>query len=140
MDPRLVEALEPVLRDARSTVDVVPEFRDRSWVDDPRPTWAGSDPVAPEQLWAEMHAPDGSMWGVWVLADDPPAERVVRAADQFQEWVVEQLWGLERSTSWPECPEHPDTHPLAPLLGDGAPVWACPRSGHVACAIGVLGR
>ena len=126
MDERLAAALAPVLRDARSTVGLAPEIVDESWSD------------VPGRLSALMRAPDAT-WGVGVMAGASAAERVVEAADAVQEWVVEQLWGLGRPATWPQCPEHPDTHQLAPRQREGIPVWACPRSGSVACRIGGLG-
>jgi hypothetical protein len=42
------------------------------------------------------------------------------------------------SATWPECPTHPNTHPLeAALLSDRA-VWRCPKNGEVIAEIGTL--
>ena len=42
------------------------------------------------------------------------------------------------SPTWPECPTHPNTHPLeAAVLSDRA-VWRCPKSGDAIAEIGTL--
>ena len=127
MDERLSEALLPVLRDARSTIGVAPDIVDERWSD------------FPGLLSALMRTPDAT-WGVAVMAGGSPAQRVVAAADAVQVWVIEQLWGQGRAAAWPPCPEHPDTHPLAPQEREGLSVWACPRDGSVAFEIGALSR
>ena len=48
-------------------------------------------------------------------------------ADWVQEWAVEALWSLGRSATWPQCPHHPDSHPLAPVERAGRAVWVCPK-------------
>jgi hypothetical protein len=78
--------------------------------------------------------------GVWVTLTRPAAERVAALAEQIQEWEVEELAAAGRPATWPECPEHPAAHPLAPVVSaDGAATWRCPRSGQAAGAIGELG-
>jgi hypothetical protein len=101
MDERLAEALAPVLRDARATVGVTPEVVDQPWSD------------FPGRLSALLRTPDAT-WGIAVMAGGSPAQRVVEAADAVQVWVIEQLWRQGYGAAWPQCPEHPDTHPLAP--------------------------
>jgi hypothetical protein len=64
--------------------------------------------------------------------------RVVAVADQIQEIVIEALWGQGRSTTWPECPSHPGSHPLQAASQSGAPTWVCPASGRGWSAIGAL--
>jgi hypothetical protein len=66
-------------------------------------------------------------------------EEAAQLAEQVQEWEVEQLCWAGRSATWPECPEHPGSHPLEPVAaGAGIAVWRCPRSQRVAGAIGGL--
>ena len=78
---------------------------------------------------------------IWVALESSVAERVAELAEQLQEWEVEELPAVGRSASWPECPEHPNSHPLEPVVaGEDGAVWRCPRSGDVICAIGALGR
>ncbi|GAB3812456.1 hypothetical protein [Kribbella italica] len=67
------------------------------------------------------------------------AERVVHVADQVQEFILEELWGLGRSATWPECAEHPGSHPLEARLTDDGPGWVCPKSGRTGARIGELG-
>ena len=64
------------------------------------------------------------------------AERVVHVADQVQEFVMEELGRLGRAASWPECGEHPGSHPLEARLTEGGPGWVCPKSGRTVAAIG----
>jgi hypothetical protein len=77
--------------------------------------------------------------GIWVQRDGSPAERVAALAEQLQEFEVEELCAAGRSATWPECPQHPNSHPLEPVAADQhTAVWRCPRSGAVICAIGDL--
>ena len=113
-------AIAPVLRDLQASGAIVPEVH------------------------YEGH-PERGRVGAWFfsggdpLLDYPAAERVVRLAGQVQEWEIEQLAKAGRSATWPECPEHPDSHPLEPDVNDeDVPVWYCPRSKDVICDIGAL--
>jgi hypothetical protein len=65
-------------------------------------------------------------------------ERLAGPADQLQEWEIEELAAAGRPATWPECPLHPDSHPLAPQASGDQAVWSCPRSGQVISAIGAL--
>jgi hypothetical protein len=66
------------------------------------------------------------------------AERVVHVADQVQEFVLEELGRLELPATWPECVEHPGSHPLEARLAEGGPGWVCPKSGRTIAAVGGL--
>jgi hypothetical protein len=78
--------------------------------------------------------------GVWFDRAESAAEQVARLADQVQEWEVEELAAQGRPATWPQCPEHPSSHPLTPEVGpDETAVWRCPRSQRVAGRIGQLG-
>ena len=78
--------------------------------------------------------------GVWVELAASRAEQVARLAEQVQEWEVEELCAAGRSATWPECPEHPNRHPLEPVVTDaGAAIWRCPRTGLAIGPIGALG-
>ena len=69
------------------------------------------------------------------------AEQVARLADQVQEWEIEELAAVGRSATWPECPDHPNSHPLQPGLSDqDTAVWRCPRSGRVISEVGAFGK
>jgi hypothetical protein len=126
MDDRLAQALAPVLRDLAACGSVVPEVRDDQWSD------------VDGQVTAMLHSPGGSAQGVSAMTTEPPAQRIASVADQVQEWAVEELCSVGRPATWPECPEHPDSHPLSAVVRDGGPGWACPRTGRVVSEIGQL--
>ncbi|HEX9034363.1 MAG TPA: hypothetical protein VF834_21160 [Streptosporangiaceae bacterium] len=76
----------------------------------------------------------------WSEIQGSPAEQVVQLAERLQEWEIEELWTAGRQTSWPECPDHPASHPLDPDLNDSdLAVWRCPRTRREICPIGQLG-
>jgi len=68
----------------------------------------------------------------------PLPERLAGLAGSLQEWEVEELAVAGRPATWPECPEHPDSHPLAPRAHGDQAVWCCPASGQVISVIGAL--
>jgi hypothetical protein len=122
----LTAALTPVLRDLETTGGPRPEVRDEQWSD-----MAG-------QLTAYLYRPDGTGQGVFVMAGEARPDQVAAVADQVQEWAVETLWQISLPATWPECPEHPDSHPLAAQRHGDRAVWVCPRSGARICAVGEL--
>ncbi|AEV82798.1 hypothetical protein ACWT_1779 [Actinoplanes sp. SE50] len=69
---------------------------------------------------------------------DPLYQRVATAADQLHDWLLECLPELGLPAVWPECPEHPATHPLTVGIADDVPVWKCPRTGTVHAELGAL--
>lgn len=127
----LQASLAPVLRDISATGAIVPEVREEAHED------LGSDLVS-----AWLQRPDGvGGSGVRVDLALSPESRLADVAAQLQEWEVEELAAAGRPATWPECPEHPDSHPLAPEVRDGAAVWCCPRSGRAEYPVGgVAGR
>jgi hypothetical protein len=127
VDDLLRQALDPVLHDLRALAGSVapPRIEDADWTGDPR------SPSA--MLWSA----DGNGQGISVDRLASIAERIASAADQVQEWVIEELWGTS-PTNWPVCPLHPDSHPLqATARGDRA-WWACPRDNAAVVLIGSL--
>ncbi|HYF74706.1 MAG TPA: hypothetical protein VD864_17895 [Nocardioides sp.] len=118
-------ALDRILGDL--TAVPLPRVEPSHWQD-----WTGAESAV---LWGS----DGSSTGVWLDSTLAPAEQVVMLAEQVQEWVFEALCTARRPTNWPRCPAHPDNHPMAPRLTDGAPTWCCPISGHAVAEIGRLG-
>jgi hypothetical protein len=123
-------ALAPVLHDLRAGNAVVPEVRYEAR-EDPGPGYVCAFIGPAGQT-------SGSM-GVRVALAATAAERVAQLADQVQEWEVEELCAVGRPATWPECPEHPGSHPLEPVVTDaGAASWRCPRPGLTVCAIGEL--
>jgi len=129
VDMALLHALEPVLRDLRSCGLPVPEVREAAWVT--------PDEEAPLMAYAMMWSPDGSGTGISVSLSDPETDRVATAADQVQEWVIEELWRVA-PTNWPPCPGHPDNHPRVASTEHGVAAWVCPQDGAYASPIGSL--
>ena len=119
-------ALDPVLHDLRMSGAIVPDVREQPWDDDPDLVFG----------WIESAS---SGLGIRIQLDLSAAERLADVADQVQEWEVEELAAEGRPATWPECPEHPDSHPLTPEVRDSRALWCCPKSGHVIHPIGALG-
>jgi hypothetical protein len=126
MDIALSEALVPVLRDLGTRGAPVPDVRDKEWSD------------FPGQVTAMLHDTDGTAQGVFAMAAESLPQRVALVADQVQEWAVEALWRAGRPATWPECPGHPDSHPLMAVVYEDRAVWICPRTRHLVSDIGRL--
>lgn len=124
MDEVLQVALGPVLADLRSTGAPVPRVQPSGWTED--------EALPAAMLWS----PDGSGVGIFVRAHDPEVSRVAHAAEQVQEWVVEERPGGD--STWPVCPLHPGTHPLSPVVVDGVARWVCARDRAVVARLGDL--
>jgi hypothetical protein len=124
MDPVLRESVEPILRDlARAGINA-PRFGDDDWV--------GDREYVSSMMWSE----DGSGSGLSVRRTARLDDRIAQAADQVQEWAIEnQLWGLAR-TNWPPCPNHPESHPLQASAAGSNAVWVCPADHSVVAPIG----
>lgn len=122
----LLEAAVPVLQDLERTCPFMPRIEPGKW--------SGMDRRFDAFAWG----PDNDAQGIHVEADDSAAERVASLADQLQELVVENLVPLGHQAVWPECPEHPRSHPLTATVDDGDAVWICPKSQTVISAIGGL--
>lgn len=104
----LRENLEPVLRDMRSSGAIVPDILEEA-----------HDDFGPDCVCAWIQTPGGAgSRGIRVQVSLLAPERLGDVADQLQEWEIEELAAAGRPATWPECPQHPDTHPLAP--GPGA--------------------
>ena len=126
VDAELEAALAPVLADLTGATASNPRFEDVDW------------PL--EGTVATMlFLPGAGGAGVWIAKGADRTDQVVGVADQVQQWAVEALWGSGRSPVWPECPEHPDSHPLMPIEQSGAAVWVCPVSHDEIRAIGSFG-
>jgi hypothetical protein len=120
------EALALVMRDLAATRAVLPEVDEIRWSG-----LADRDTVMLRGL-------DGSGQGVWALDGDEFAVQVASVADQVQEWTVEELSARGRPATWPECPVHPNAHPLSALVRDRRAVWVCPTSGVLVGEVGGL--
>jgi hypothetical protein len=123
LGPALQAAFDLILADLRATDAIVPSLR----VDD----WAGPGAESAMAWW-----PDGSGVGIGVRLDATPAEQAVELADVLQDAEVEELNRLGRPATWPECPDHPDSHPLQPVDRGGQAVWVCPAADRTIFAIG----
>jgi hypothetical protein len=125
--------LEPILRDMRSSGAVVPDVLEEA-----------HDDLGPDYVYAWIRPPDGAGFqdvgsqSIHVQVSLPPPERLADLADQLQDWEVEELAAAGRPATWPECPQHPDSHPLAPQARGDQAAWCCPASGQVIGAIGTL--
>ena len=124
MDPVLNESVEPVLRDFGRAGLNAPTFDDHDWV--------GDDDYVSSMMWSA----DGSGSGVSIPRAAPLEDRIVQAADQVQEWAIEdQLWGSGR-TNWPPCPTHPQNHPLQARVAGAIAMWVCPADHSAVAPIG----
>jgi hypothetical protein len=126
---RLRETMAPVLRDIEASGAILPTIQEEAYehVD---------DDFVSVTAWRS----DGTGLGVFIPPERMVAEHVARLAEQLQEWEIEELAAVGWSATWPECPHHPNSHPLEPMVDDeNTAVWRCPRAGQVICAIGALG-
>jgi hypothetical protein len=122
----LSEALVPVLRDLGTCGAPVPAVRDEQWSD------------FPGQVTAMLYDADGTAQGVFAMIAESLPQRIASVADQVQEWTVEALWRAGRPATWPECPDHPNSHPLMAAVQEDHAVWICPRTGDLVNEIGRL--
>jgi hypothetical protein len=122
--------LEPVLRDMRDCGAIVPDVLEEA-----------HDDLGPDFVCAWIQSPGGvGGGGIRVQVGLPAPERLADLAEQLQDWEIEELYAAGRPAAWPECPQHPDSHPLAPQARGDQAVWCCPASGQVIAAIGALRR
>jgi hypothetical protein len=128
MDAEMADVLDVVLSDLMRTTEVSPEVRDAEW--------SGIEGQVGAMLWL----PDAGGAGIWIMKGSDRTHQVANVADQAQDWVVEALWRAGRSPVWPECPEHPNTHPLRPVEMNRAAQWVCPVSLKAVATIGSLGQ
>jgi hypothetical protein len=120
--------LEPVLRDMRGSGAIMPDILEEA-----------HDDLGPDCVCAWIQTPGGAgSRGIRVLVSLPAPERLADLADQLQEWEIEELAAAGRPATWPQCPQHPGTHPLAPQARGDQAAWCCPASGQVISVIGAL--
>lgn len=118
LHPAERRALAPILADLARTGG--PTFRFQR------------EPVHPgDDLMLIAWQPDGSGTGVWVDPFGSDERNIWYVADKLQEATIESL-----HRAWPECPRHPDGHPLT---FDEAG-WRCPGDGTYIADFGRLGE
>ncbi|WP_159705627.1 hypothetical protein [Arthrobacter sp. 18067] len=127
MGAEIVEIIRHVLRDVSSGGLEEPRIEESDWADDPQ--------VLSAMIYSIR---DSTGQGVSVKGDLPRAEQLVSVADQVQEWVIEE--NGPTNSNWPQCPWHPNNHPLAAQLVDDQGVWACPVLNTPAALIGELSQ
>jgi hypothetical protein len=120
-------ALGPVLRDIRVTGAIMPEILEE----------AHEDLEGVISAWVANHVSAGGM-GIRVPTYLPLTKQVAGLAEQLQEWEMEELAAVASPAVWPQCPDHPASHPLSPEVRDGQATWTCPRTGRRIAAIGEL--
>lgn len=120
----LAEAFELLVADIRSSGAPEPTISGEDWA---------NEPGRPAAMISWEH---GGGFGVAVWAGSSLADNIVLLADQVQDEMVQRLWQLGRPATWPECPDHPGTHPLRAVRTDDRAMWACPRTGRPIAAIG----
>jgi hypothetical protein len=77
----------------------------------------------------------GQGTGVWLgEPEEAPSAALFRACEAVQEAAIEAVHG-----AWPECPDHPDSHPLELREAGNRPAWACPVNGRSVAPVGELG-
>jgi hypothetical protein len=121
--------LEPILRDMHGSGAIVPDIVEEAHDD------LGPDVVC---AWIQPAGGGAGSQGIRVQVSLPAPERLADLADQLQEWEVEELAAAGRPATWPECPQHPGTHPLAPQARGDQAAWCCPVSGQAIDVIGAL--
>jgi hypothetical protein len=124
---------EPILRDLRSSGAIIPDLMEEA-----------HDDLGPDRVAAWIQPPGSAdseavgSQGIYVEIDLSTAERLAGLADQIQEWEIEELAAAARPATWPECPQHPNSHPLAPQAQGNQAAWRCPASGQLIAVIGAL--
>jgi hypothetical protein len=127
MEKVLQDALDVLLPELRRTCGLRPIVEDRAMLN------RFGEPVVNVMFLNQ----DGHGQGIQVREGDRP-HQLAQIADQVQEWAVEELWSRGRPATWPECPLHPDSHPLEPVVVAGTALWQCPKTAEPVAAIGEL--
>jgi hypothetical protein len=122
-------AVAPLLRDMEASGQALPDFREEAHED------RGEDAVC---AWIQEPG-SGFGQGITVSLYCSPADQLCVLAEQLQDWAGDIQVDPGRRP-WPDCPDHPGSHPLMPDTRDEEAVWCCPHDGHVVAAIGMLTR
>lgn len=132
------ELLVPILRDVSACIGPAELMQD-----DDCGSGEGAGERATPSSWPDgsthwVRMPDSSRLGVWISDEEPLREQRQRVVETVHDEIVEWLWSAGRSTAWPPCPWHPDTHPLQVEEQAGKIVWACPRTSEQVAQVGEL--
>jgi hypothetical protein len=129
----IARATAPILHDLEASGAIVPEILYQ--------TTGNYSRDGREGVTTDIARDGGHGGNVWIPTEEcSSAEQVSWAAEELQEWEIHELWEAGRPATWPECPQHPSTHPLKPDTdGMDTAVWRCPSAQQVICAIGALG-
>lgn len=109
--------------------------------------WLDLEATAPGLLTIEerddmivLRQPDGSGVGLPERWEEAPAGEVeLLVVHAVQEAAIEALWARTGSAVWPNCPDHPGTHPLG--VTQGPPLfWVCPGTTRSVAEVGQLAR
>jgi len=123
----LDEVLAPILRDLTATGGPVARVDWHQWAEPSRDS-------------APLYGVDGAGVGVAVTLEAQRQAQLVELADQVPEWAVEALWHQQRPATWPNCPRHPNSHPLTVRQVDERAAWVCGPDDVVIASVGALGR
>jgi hypothetical protein len=129
----IARATAPILHDLEASGAIVPEILYQ--------TTGNYSRDGREGVTTDIARDGGHGGNVWIPTEEcSSAEQVSWAAEELQEWEIHELWEAGRPATWPECPQHPSSHPLGPGTDDmDTAVWRCPSTQQVICAIGALG-
>jgi hypothetical protein len=82
--------------------------------------------------------PDGSGSGVSIVDGAAPLEQIAEVTERMQELAIEALWADRRPVTWPQCPVHPNGHPLEVAVEGDRAVWRCPKTLATLAEVGAL--
>jgi hypothetical protein len=72
--------------------------------------------------------------GIWLgEPGETPVDAAFRVTEVVQEAAIHAVHG-----AWPDCPDHPDGHPLEVATADDVAVWLCRVSARVVARVGEL--
>jgi hypothetical protein len=127
MENELQDALDVILPELRRTSALRPIMKDRAMV----------NRDGKEVTYVMFLNENGHGQGI-LVPEGNWSHQLAQVADQVQEWAVEELWNQGRPATWPECPFHPESHPLEPAVVAGTALWRCPKTAELVAAIGQL--
>jgi hypothetical protein len=124
---QLAGVIDLLLADTRATSPISPEVHDYT------PNEGPDDTQSAMLVW-----PDGSIASIYITTTLEFSAGAVQVAEQFQSELILVLWSHDISSTWPDCPVHPNAHPLKPDASGAAPEWICPTDLSPVARIGGL--